>query len=88
MKTIRDQSAQQAQLEQFKVKADIAKALLDKATPLRTESRDDQFVERISFHNGRAADTPVKLAKDIRLTDISWVEVGTADRQTRVSEPD
>jgi hypothetical protein len=81
--TIRDQNERQMRLERYKVRAEIVKTLLEKASTLRTEAENDHFAEKMSrFLADESLDTLVELAKDIRLVDISWLEI-TATKEPK-----
>ena len=73
--TIRDQNHQQADLDRLKVKADLAKAILDREGALRAHAPDDKFVDRfIQFALDEPRRTIEDVAKDLRLREVSASE--------------
>jgi hypothetical protein len=85
--TIRDQNARQAELDRLKVKSELAKMLIEREASLRERAHNDSFIDRfVRF----ALDEPRKmlseLAKDVRLTEVTFKELLPTDETRRLAE--
>ncbi|HKC62524.1 MAG TPA: hypothetical protein VKB86_02750 [Pyrinomonadaceae bacterium] len=80
--TVRDENTHQAELERMRIKAELAKLLIERAEHL-TKGHPDAFMERLVEY---VVDEPQKAltsqAKDMRITQVSWQEIS----QTEIAE--